>query len=193
MVGTIGVFGMNFNVWVPLLAERDFDSGASGLGWLLSAMGCGSLIGALALAFAGRRPDRAKMLAFAAIYGCLLLALAAAAATKAPLIVALPLMAAIGFSVSTAMALANTTVQTTAPDALRGRVMSIYMTVFAGTAPLGALLAGLTARTFGTPVSIGIGSAVVLIAIVSIASWSMRLTPQPETSHPATIRPKMGD
>jgi predicted MFS family arabinose efflux permease len=195
LVGSIGVFGMNFNVWVPLLAERDFASGASGFGLLLAAMGTGSLAGALTLAFAGRRPDRRRMLTAAAIFGGLEIGLALAGAASIPLLLVLPLMAAIGFTVSTAMALANTTVQTTAPDALRGRVMSVYMTVFAGTAPLGAVLAGVTARFLGTPASVAIGGCAVLIATSGIAVWTIsqhRPADEPEST-PAAVRPKAGD
>ena len=62
LVGAVGIFGMNFNVWVPLLASDSFDSGASAYGLLFSAMGIGSLAGALSLAMFGRSPNRTQML-----------------------------------------------------------------------------------------------------------------------------------
>jgi MFS family permease len=175
LVGVVATFGMNFNVWVPLLAKREFAIGAGGFGLLMSAMGVGSLAGALTLAFAGRRPRRGPMLAMAAAFGLFEGGLALAGAASAPVALAFPLMAGVGFAMSTTMALANTTVQTTAPDALRGRVMSIYMTVFAGTAPLGALLAGATAKLLGTPLSVAAGGTTVLLAAVLLAAWGTRL------------------
>ena len=48
-------------------------------------------------------------------------------------------LAIIGFFSTTTMAMADTTVQSAAPDELRGRIMSVYTTVFTGTAPFGAL------------------------------------------------------
>lgn len=72
------------------------------------------------------------------------------------------------------MALANTTVQQATPDALRGRVMSIYMTVFAGTTPFGALIAGGTAHAFGTPVSVAISGLIVVAAAIGVGIWSAR-------------------
>ena len=46
----------------------------------------------------------------------------------------------------------NVTIQNSVPDALRGRVMSLYVTVFAGTAPIGGLFAGAMAQAFGAAV-----------------------------------------
>ncbi len=97
-------------------------------------------------------------------------ALALVGVMSAPLAVAMPLLAGIGFTVSTTMALANTTVQTTAPDELRGRVMSVYMTVFAGTAPFGSLVAGGSAHVGGAPLSVALGGAVTLLVAALIGA-----------------------
>ena len=61
------------------------------------------------------------------------------------------LMVGTGFAMSSTMAQANTIVQTNSPDRLRGRVMSIYLTVFAGSTPIGAALAGFTSAVWGAP------------------------------------------
>ncbi|MCC6313369.1 MAG: MFS transporter [Thermomicrobiales bacterium] len=177
LVGLVSMFGMNFNVWVPLLAKDEFGIGAGGFGVLLSSLGVGSLAGALTLAFVGRRPDRRRMLLVAGAFGVFEVTLAGVAHVRAPLAAAMALMAAIGFSMSTATALANTTVQTTAPDHLRGRVMSIYTTVFAGATPFGAAIVGATASLFGAPAAIAIGGSVVVLAVVAIAIWSRRIAP----------------
>ena len=64
---------------------------------------------------------------------------------------------------STTMAQANMTVQTNSPDRLRGLVMSIYLTVFAGSTPIGAALAGFLSTLWGAPVAVATGGAVVAI------------------------------
>ncbi|MDF3017362.1 MAG: hypothetical protein K0R44_2587, partial [Thermomicrobiales bacterium] len=56
LAGVMAIFGMNFGVWAPLLARDALHIGASGFGLLMSSLGVGSLIGALTLAFTGRRP-----------------------------------------------------------------------------------------------------------------------------------------
>lgn len=175
LVGFVATFGMNFNVWIPLLARNEFGLGADGFGLLLSSLGVGSLIGALALAFGGRKPRRRLMLGAAVAFGALEGALAVAAAVPAPVIVALLVLAGTGFAMSTTMALANATVQATAPDALRGRVMSIYMTVFAGTTPIGALVAGVSSGLLGTPASVALGGGVVLLAVAFVGIGGERL------------------
>ncbi|MEZ4507233.1 MAG: MFS transporter [Thermomicrobiales bacterium] len=52
--GLVGVFGINFNVWMPLLAKQEIDTGPGGFGLLMSSLGVGALVGALALAFRSR-------------------------------------------------------------------------------------------------------------------------------------------
>ena len=56
-------------------------------------------------------------------------------------------------------------VQANVPDSLRGRVMSFYVTVFAGSAPLGGLFAGAVAQAFGTPAAFLAGAALSLVTL----------------------------
>ena len=191
LVGFVATFGMNFNVWVPLLARNAFDIGAGGFGLLLSSLGVGSLAGALTLAFKGRQPRRRLMLGAALAFGVLEGLLALAAAVPLPVAVAMLLIAGAGFATSTAMAIANTTVQTATPDALRGRVMSIYMTVFAGTTPIGALVAGVTSGALGAPASVALGGLVVLLAAAAVGLKGRSLPGrrgQPTPQVPSLVR-----
>jgi uncharacterized membrane protein YfcA len=59
-------------------------------------------------------------------------------------------------------ATSNTLVQLIVPDALRGRVMSIYTVVFIGTSPIGSLMAGLIAQRIGAP------TTTIIFAIISL-------------------------
>jgi predicted MFS family arabinose efflux permease len=179
LVGAVGIFGMNFNVWVPLLASDSFDSGASAYGLLFSAMGIGSLAGALSLAMFGRSPNRTQMLAATVALGVAEILLAAAAAVPTSIVIGMLFLAITGYASSTAMATANTLVQSTAGDALRGRVMAVYMTIFAGTAPFGALLSGAVADRFGVPAALAVGGIGTALAALAIG-WSQRQrTPGP--------------
>jgi predicted MFS family arabinose efflux permease len=73
------------------------------------------------------------------------------------------------------MSTANTFVQTTASDELRGRVMAVYMTVFAGTIPIGALLAGWVTGHFGLTSSLALGGTMVMLAGL-VQLWAARQT-----------------
>jgi len=66
----------------------------------------------------------------------------------------------------------NVTVQHSVPDALRGRVMSFYVTVFAGTAPIGGLFAGLIADLLDAPTAFVLGGSVAAL-FLALAAWQL--------------------
>ena len=82
------------------------------------------------------------------------------------------MIAGVGFAMIAFATTANTTLQTVAPNHLRGRVMSVYMLVFVGSIPFGNLLMGGLAHLFGAPVALLIGAGVSLAAV--IAGWILR-------------------
>jgi len=86
-----------------------------------------------------------------------------------PLGVPLSLLAmfGVGFGVISMSATANTLIQLNVPDHLRGRVMSVYTTVFAGSTPVGALGTGAVASALGAAVAVGIAG--LLSALVALA------------------------
>ncbi len=136
---------------------------------LATALGAGSLLGALGLAFFARGPRPDLALDTAVLLGGSEIALAIAAEFGAPIPLAVLLLPLMGFGMATTSAMANTVVQTESPEAMRGRVMSVYMTVFAGLSPVGSFLAGALADWFGTPVSIGLCGIVTVVSAVAIS------------------------
>jgi len=138
LVALVGTFAMNLNVQVPVLARDVLGVGAAGYGLLSAASGAGSLIAALLLASLSRAPRTQSLLVSAAVAGVLEIGLAVARQFA----VAAALLAGVGFALIYFTTLANTVIQTSSPDELRGRVMSVYATVFAGTTPIGSLFAG---------------------------------------------------
>jgi MFS family permease len=168
LVGFVATFGMNTNIWVPLLAKNDLNSGAGGFGLLMSSMGAGSLAGALGLAFLVSSVKRWMLFSTAGALGVGLLLLALVGAVPLAIPIAMLVMAGIGLVSTTTMAIANTTVQAASPDELRGRIMSVYTTVFTGTAPFGALVASSIANRFGTPASLLLGGTITLLAVTAV-------------------------
>jgi MFS family permease len=158
VLGLVATVGMNFSVIIPPFAEGILHSGASGYGFLMAASGVGSLLAALSLAFgAGSRPNRLA-------YGAILLGVASVGlGASSSFAVALIFMVLIGFGGILMAATANTVIQLSVPDGLRGRVMSVYITVFAGSTPIGGPLMGGFASAFGVPVSLAIGGALAVI------------------------------
>lgn len=174
LVGFISIFSLNFTIWVPLLARNDLEIGPGGFGVMMSALGSGALIGALLLAFTGKSPSMRKMLTMAILLGVMLIVLGAAAAEHLPVAIALIAIAGVGFCMTTTMATANSTVQTSTPQPLRGRVMSIYMTVFAGSTPIGAFIAGVASDALGAPMAVILGGVMAIATALTLVVLAKR-------------------
>jgi MFS family permease len=143
-MASIGTFGYNFTVVLPLLARNVLHVGSIGFGAMTSAVGVGSLVAALALATL-RKPSRRTLLVGATAFAAILAAVAASHWYALTLV----LLVALGVAGISFTATANSTLQITAPDHLRGRVMSLYMLLFAGTTPIGGQLTGIMAERIG--------------------------------------------
>jgi MFS family permease len=164
IVGLVATFGMNFQVLVPPLADSILHVGASGYGFLMAASGVGSTIAALWVAFT-RRPSP-SVIVFGAIalgLGTIVLAVSTSFALS---LLAMSIAGAGGIAMAVT---ANTTIQLSVPDELRGRVMSVYTTVFAGSVPAGGLLMGAIASAWGVPLSLMIGA--LLSLAVGVGGW----------------------
>ncbi len=181
VVGLVATFGMNFNVLVPAMSKDVLHAGAQGFGFLMAASGVGSLIAALTLAVVGR-PRPIVILGGALILG--VLEVAFGLSRSFPL--SLACMFGIGAGGIAMAATANTTIQLAVPDHLRGRVLSLYTTLFAGSTPIGGIAMGAIAASAGTPVALEVGGS--LSALVGIVAWAWyRRRPQPAGS---AVRPE---
>lgn len=168
VVGVVSLFGINFNVVEPLVSTELLHQGAQGFGLISSSFGIGALIGALLLATGNKAPSFKKMLTQAAMF-CIGLGLVGLSHNY---LLSLGLSMFTGFCMITFAATANTTLQTIAPDHLRGRVMSVYMLVFNGTTPIGNLFTGWLAGVAGISITLVINASISLIA--ALVGWIKR-------------------
>ncbi|MGA3056644.1 MAG: MFS transporter [Candidatus Limnocylindrales bacterium] len=157
VVGFVSTFGMNFNVVLPVMAARVLNVGSGGYGMLFAAMGAGALTSALAVATL-RRPHIRVLIGGGMILGAAELVLAST--TAYPLAMVAVFFCGVG-AIATA-ASANSLVQITVPGPLRGRVMSVYTTVFSGSTPIGNGLTGGVGGLWGTPAALVMNGAVAL-------------------------------
>jgi MFS family permease len=169
-VGLVSVFGMNFGVIIPSLAREVLHTDAAGFGFLMAASGIGSLVAALSIAFSGRSTP-AAIAGGAIVLG--IAEIVAASVHVFPL--AMLAMGFVGFGAIGMAATANTIIQMAVPDELRGRVMSVYLTVFVGSTPLGGLLMGGIASRFGVDVSLAAGGVVCAGMGLVAALWLRRI------------------
>ncbi len=168
VVGLVLLFGSNFNVFLPLFATDVLHIGATGFGFLSAAIGVGSLCSALWLAWSNQRPTIRGVLIGTLVFGVLEVVFA----VLHIYLLSLVLIASVGFAETTFATLAITTLQTVAPNHLRGRVMSVYVLFFDGSVPLGYLLAGWLSDLCGTPIALLI--CALLSLLVAGAGWLWR-------------------
>jgi MFS family permease len=171
VIGVVSGVAMNFNVIIPTLARSVLQVGAPGLGLLMAAIGLGSLSGALAVAML-RRPRTVVIVGGAAVLGALSIAAGAVSGSGAPwaaLVTGVALFGA-GFGAIAMAATANASIQTSTPPALRGRVMSVYTTVFAGSTPIGGLGTGAVVSLIGAPGALIVAGGLALMATAYAAT-----------------------
>jgi len=148
--------------YLPDIAGDVLKTGAAGYSLLLSSFGVGAILGAVATAQRGRAVGRGRTLVLA--FGAYAASTVGAVLSRREA-VALMLLPVAGASLVTAFSTVSSLVQENAPDAMRGRVLSIFGFAFRGGMPVGSLLAGALVTYFGAPLVIASYCA-VLVAIV---------------------------
>jgi len=179
LMALISTFVINYNIYVPTFARGPLGRGASGYGFLMTAMGAGSLAAALLLATRsgaaaakgkGTAPGAARLFAGAiGMSACLALC-----GLQRSYALTAALLALTGFCTIVFTASANAGVQLASDDAHRGRVMSVYSLVFGGVTPVGSLYAGSLTDAAGPAAAMAASGAVGLAASLAIGLAARR-------------------
>jgi MFS family permease len=148
MTTVVSTVGFNFHVLVPVLASETLDAGPRTFGLLSAAFGAGALTGALLSASIGRASWKALITGVGGFSVSLL-----ALAPLDSVVACTALLFVIGVCFTLWTSNSQSLLQLSAPDHLRGRVLSLYLFAFAGLAPLGGLLAGWLSDVGGTPLA----------------------------------------
>ncbi len=165
-IGLVSLAGMPYTVLMPIFAKDILHGNANTLGFLYGAVGIGALCGAFYLASRKTVLGLDKWIAIAAsIFGFGLVLFS----FSRNLILSLLLMLFTGFGMMMQMASTNTLLQTLVDDDKRGRIMSLYVMAFMGTAPFGSLIAGSLASRIGAPLTVLLSGIVVLIGAAIFA------------------------
>jgi MFS family permease len=165
MVGTFGFFTVSLPVTLAAFAKNEFGSGALGAGILNGAAAAGALCGALVSA---RRRNRLRLRTIAAAAG--LLAAAQVLASFGTSQVALTLLvvlvgaANLGFLTS-----AQSLVQLTVPEHLRGRIVAIYLLAFMGSGAVGGPVVGYIDETLGARFGLLVAGLVPAVVTALVA------------------------
>jgi MFS family permease len=144
----LSLMGWPFMVLMPVFAAQVLHGGPHTLGFLMGAVGVGSLISALAMVMRRSVRGLTKMIPIAATaFGVGLICFGLSRSFW----LSMPLMLLTGFGMMQGLTASNTIVQTLVDEKMRGRVMSYYTMAFVGMAPFGSLLAGGLAHVMGAP------------------------------------------
>lgn len=160
----LSLMGWPFMVLMPVFAAQVLHGGPHTLGFLMGAVGVGSLSSALAMV--ARRSVRGltKMIPIAALaFGLGLIAFGLSHSFWLSLL----MMLLTGFGMMQGLTASNTIIQTLVEEKMRGRVMSYYTMAFVGMAPFGSLLAGMLAHAIGAPHTVIVSGAACILG----AAW----------------------
>ena len=184
LIAIISLSGMPYTVLMPIFAKDILHGNANTLGYLLGSVGIGAFTGAIYLASRKTVLGLGRLIAIASTIfavGLLLFSFSTS------LIFSLPLMFVAGLGMMMQMASSNTLLQTIVDDDKRGRIMSLYVMAFMGTAPFGSLIAGSLASKIGAPSTVLLSGITCLIT----AFWFAKNLPNLR-KHVRPVYVKMG-
>lgn len=169
-----------YAVLLPVFARDVFAGDATTLGWLWGAAGCGAFVSTVFLATRKSAPAIiSAVVAGVAISAVSLLVFS----TTTWLPLALCGMAGLGFGISVCNVGINMVLQSTAPEALRGRVVSFFTSARFGFDALGGLLAGFVAAGFGAGHTLLVEGCVLIFFVVFLFTRRQRLQMQISAAH----------
>jgi MFS family permease len=175
----VGIFGWSYSVLMPAFAAEVLHVGEKHYGGLLSANGIGALCGALFVATFGKRvPPRLLIFGGLGLFSVMLLLLA----FSTNYYLALIWLAVAGWGMLLYFSTTNTLIQTSVPDAMRGRVMGIWAVVFGGMMPIGGLEAGTFSDWLGVSHAVAVGAVVCGLAALVTWLFVRRYPPSPAPS-----------
>ncbi len=160
LISVLSLFGIPFTSFLPVFAEEIFKAGPKGLGFLVSATGLGAFSAAVIIAIKGDIENKRQYMSISGL--CFSLSLFAVSLSKL-FWLSLILLVFAGWGIVSFLATANSFIQLSTPDNLRGRVISIYSLVFLGFAPIGNFIIGATSHSFGTTNALA-GAALICLA-----------------------------
>jgi len=171
-------FGLNFQIFMAVMATQEFGKGPAEFGILGSVLAVGSFTGVLISArFENLRVPKFVMY-FGMIFGALLM-VTAWMPTYGTFALILPLVG--GMALMTLIS-ASSFVQTNCEPTLRGRVMGIYLLIFMGGTPIGSPLIGWFAEHVGIRLTVmGCGLIVLVASALIYIALRRGKSPDPVT------------
>lgn len=185
LISVFSLFGIPFTSFLPIFAEEIFNAGPKGLGLLVSATGLGALSAAIIIAVKGDTGNKWRYMSVTGM--CFSLALLAVSISKI-FWLSLLFLVFTGWGIVSFLTTANSFIQLSTPDNLRGRVISVYSLVFLGFAPIGNFLIGILSHSLGTTNAVSISAVICIIASILFSGANSRRLSQKSKANIPTSR-----
>jgi MFS family permease len=183
MMAIAGCLTYEFQVSLPVMADRGLRVGATGFGFMTASMGIGAVIGGLFVAARGKTGLRPLVLSALGFGTALVFA------TIAPnLPLELLALGVAGAGSIAFMSMGNSTLQLNSAPEMRGRVMSLWFVAFQGSTPIGGPLVGVTMAAIGPRAGLGLGATVALLVAFGGALALRRVAVPPAVPVAAVAR-----
>jgi MFS family permease len=163
-IAATGMLGIQaFQTLSPLYVSRELGLSGGAYGAFMALWGGGAVAAAYLVTMFARGDRWPWLIGGGAGLAALLGVLAVVGSPVAAFVVVI----ALGFAQIAVVQNALVTVQQAAPDAMRGRVMGLYTTIFQGTSPFGAFFAGWLAELVGVRLAMATGAALLGLVVLA--------------------------
>ena len=188
MCAALAFLGVSYMPFLPVLAKSQLHAGPQMLGIMYSIGGIGGLAGGVVIASMGRGAGRLQLLvAGAPVYAASLFI----TAHSHLIALTLPALVGISFAFVALNTSLTTLLQTDTDPRLRGRLLGIYATIFAGLQPLGTMVYGFLGPATGLFNAIGVGALLVgVVTLLVVATPSFRRRVHEGPGEPAMAEPE---
>ena len=185
LLAIFGIVGLGYTALIPAYAQKQLHAAAGGYSALQVGGGIGSTVGAFAVAAAASYKRRDLLVTGGIVLAGVSLLLAGltpgAFGARVGLPIAVAMMFLNGMGTIAMFATAQTLVQAAVPDAIRGRVVGLWMIVFSGSAPIGSLVSGTLAQPLGVvPIMVASGILCILTGVAAFLSGMLIPSKQEE-------------
>jgi MFS family permease len=170
----LGLFATPYVSLMPSIVAEFFDGRPLTMGLLMGSAGVGALGSAMYLSLQPGYSRQLRLLTVAPLFVGIAVILFALSRSVA---MSMLLLAAMAASLMLTTNSINVILQQSTPDEWRGRVIGLYAMSFAGTAPLGSLLAGYIAARIGIPATLALNGLCVIAAGL-IGRWRLHTHPE---------------
>ncbi|MCI0469503.1 MAG: MFS transporter, partial [Nitrospirae bacterium] len=171
MIAVFSLFGIPYITLLPALADGILNIGVEGLSLLVASTGAGSFAAAMIIAFKG---DIKRKKTYLILSGFVFSVSIFSVSFSQNAFLSSFLIFFSGWGIVSFLATGNSYIQQIVPDSIRGRVMSLYVLVFLGLAPVGNSIIGIVADSAGILISLRIFSILCIMGCIIFLSYIRR-------------------